>query len=59
MLAAGEAMAAMPRLGPSTPATTPELPRFHAAKRQVYSMMRKLDTVSRETITLSRARLGG
>lgn len=44
------AMAAMSRLGPSTPATTSELGRFHAAKRRVHSMMRKLDTASRATM---------
>jgi D-ribulokinase len=41
------AMAAMSRLGPSTLAATPELVRFHAAKRRVHSMMRKLDKASR------------
>jgi D-ribulokinase len=41
------AMAGMSRLGAATPAAAPELARFHAAKRQVHSMMRKLDHESR------------
>ena len=41
------AMTAMSRLGPSTPAATPELTRFHAAKRQVHSRIRQLDKESR------------
>jgi D-ribulokinase len=41
------AMTAMSRLGPSTPAATFEVARFHAAKREVHAMMRKLDKESR------------
>jgi len=41
------AMTAMSRLGPSTPAATPELARFHAAKRQVHERLRRLDKESR------------
>jgi D-ribulokinase len=41
------AMSAMSRLGPSTPATSPELSRFHAAKRLIHAMMQRLDTDSR------------
>src|SRR5262245_34605127 len=44
-----EAMAAMSRLGPSTRAA-PEMTRFHDAKREVYSMMRRLDRESREAM---------
>jgi D-ribulokinase len=43
----GAAMTAMSRLGPSTPAATPELTRFHAAKRQVHSRIRQFDKESR------------
>ena len=42
-----EAMKAMSRLGPLTRVTGPELTRFHDAKRQVYSLMRKFDKESR------------
>ena len=42
-----EAMETMSGLGPLTRATGPEMTRFHAAKRQVYSLMRKLDKESR------------
>jgi D-ribulokinase len=42
-----EAMKAMSRLGPLTRATSPTLTRFHETKRQVYSLMRKLDKESR------------
>jgi len=41
------AMTVMSRLGPSTPAASRELTRFHAAKRRIYSMMRQLDKESR------------
>jgi len=41
------AMTVMSRLGPSTPAASGELTRFHAAKRRIYSMMRQLDKESR------------
>jgi D-ribulokinase len=41
------AMSALSRLDPSTPATLPELTRFHAAKRQVHAMMQRLDKDSR------------
>ncbi|CAN5632293.1 FGGY-family carbohydrate kinase [soil metagenome] len=46
------AMTAMSRLGPSTPIAMPELTRFHAAKRQVHSTMRKLDRECRATMVL-------
>ena len=42
-----EAMKTMSGLGPLTRATGPEMTRFHSAKRQVYSLMRKLDKESR------------
>jgi D-ribulokinase len=42
-----EAMETMSGLGPLTRATGPEMTRFHSAKRQVYSLMRKLDKESR------------
>jgi D-ribulokinase len=42
-----EAMEAMSRLGPLTRASGPKLTGFHAAKREVYSLMRKLDRESR------------
>jgi D-ribulokinase len=41
------AMAAMSRLGPSTPPARPGLARFHAAKRKVHSAMQQLDRESR------------
>jgi D-ribulokinase len=49
------AMTAMSRLGPSTPVATPELNRFHAAKRQVHERMRQLDKESRAMMVPSRA----
>jgi D-ribulokinase len=45
-----EAMKAMSRLGSVTGATEPEMTRFHSAKRQVYSLMRRLDKESRLTM---------
>ncbi|HKU97985.1 MAG TPA: FGGY-family carbohydrate kinase [Vineibacter sp.] len=44
------AMRAMSRLGPSTSPTAPRLARFHAAKRQVYQMLRQLDHQSRSVM---------
>lgn len=41
------AMTALSRLGPSTPAATPELTRFHAAKRKVHAVMRAAERDSR------------
>lgn len=41
------AMTAMSGLGPLTRATGLELTRFHAAKRQVYALLRQLDKESR------------
>jgi D-ribulokinase len=46
------AMTAMSRLGPSTPRATPELTRFHAAKRQIHDRMRTLDRESRAIMAL-------
>ncbi len=50
-----EAMAAMSRLGPLTRASGSKLTAFHDAKREVYSLMRKLDRESRARM----AALGG
>jgi D-ribulokinase len=44
------AMKAMSRLGSITGATDPDMTRFHRAKRQVYSLMRRLDKESRLTM---------
>jgi D-ribulokinase len=44
------AMTAMSSLGPATARTTPEMARFHAAKRQVYGLMRSLDQKSRDVM---------
>jgi hypothetical protein len=40
-------MAAMSRLGQSTQATAPTITGFHSAKRQVYTLMGRLDRESR------------
>jgi D-ribulokinase len=40
-------MASMTRLGATTAATAPGMARFHAAKRRVYGLMRKLDQEGR------------
>jgi D-ribulokinase len=45
-----EAMKAMSRLGSVTQATSPEMTRFHAAKRQVYAMLHRLDQDSRRAM---------
>ncbi|MBV8409790.1 MAG: FGGY-family carbohydrate kinase [Alphaproteobacteria bacterium] len=42
-----DAMASMTRLGATTAATAPGMARFHAAKRRVYGLMRKLDQEGR------------
>jgi D-ribulokinase len=41
-----DAMTAMSRLGPLSQAT-PDMTRFHGAKRQVHGLMRRLDAESR------------
>jgi D-ribulokinase len=45
-----EAMKAMSRLGPVTQATEPAMARFHSAKREVYSLMRKFEKESRRAM---------
>jgi len=45
-----EAMKAMSRLGAVTQATSPEMTRLHAAKRQVYAMLHRLDQDSRRAM---------
>jgi D-ribulokinase len=45
-----DAMTMMSRLGSSTRATTPEMIRFHAAKRKVHAMLRCLDRDSRRAM---------
>jgi D-ribulokinase len=45
-----DAMASMSELGPSTGTTAPELARFHRAKRQVHTLMQRLDKESRMTM---------
>jgi D-ribulokinase len=45
-----EAMQAMSRLGPVTQVTSPEMTRFHAAKRQIYGMLHRLDQESRRAM---------
>jgi D-ribulokinase len=45
-----EAMKAMSRLGSLTRAMSPEMTRFHSAKRQVYSMLHQLDQDSRRAM---------
>ena len=47
-----EAMKGMSRLGPVTQATSPEMTRFHAAKRQVYAMLHRLDQESRRAMAV-------
>jgi D-ribulokinase len=44
------AMKAMSRLGSLTQATSPEMTRFHAAKREVYAMLHRLDQDSRRAM---------
>jgi D-ribulokinase len=43
----GDAMTRMTRLGAVTAPTTPEMARFHGAKRRVYGLMRKVDQEGR------------
>jgi D-ribulokinase len=45
-----EAMKAMSRLGPVTQATEPAMARFHSAKREVYSLMRKFEKETRRAM---------
>jgi D-ribulokinase len=44
------AMKAMSRLGPVTQASSPEMTRFHAAKREVHTMLHRLDRESRRAM---------
>jgi D-ribulokinase len=53
------AITAMSRLGPSTPAATPDVARFHAAKRRIHSTMRKLDNESRATMAAFKGHTAG
>jgi D-ribulokinase len=46
----GDAMARMTRLGATTAPTAPRMARFHAAKRRVYGLMRRLDQEGRATM---------
>jgi D-ribulokinase len=46
----GDAMARMTRLAAMTAPTTPEMARFHAAKRRIYALMHKLDQDGRATM---------
>jgi D-ribulokinase len=43
-------MSAMSELGRLTGVTTPEMARFHSAKRRVHQLMRQLDLDSRAAI---------
>jgi D-ribulokinase len=48
-----EAMSAMSELGRLTEVTTPEMARFHSAKRRVHQLMRQLDLDSRGAMAAS------
>jgi D-ribulokinase len=54
-----KAMEAMSRLGSLTPLPTPDMTRFHAAKRDVYALMRQLDRESRVGMQAFRTKFDG
>ena len=45
-----DAMTRMTRLGAATEPTAPKMARFHAAKRRIYGLMRRLDQQSRSVM---------